>query len=71
MNPLKTTDWLAQNINNVKILDASWHLQIQIVMHLKNMKMVISKTQFFDLDKNSNQEVSLPHMLPKKMIGKK
>ena len=26
MNPLKTTDWLAKNINNVKILDATWHL---------------------------------------------
>ena len=26
MNPLKTTDWLVKNINNVKILDATWHL---------------------------------------------
>ena len=47
MNPLKTTDWLAKNINNVKILDASWHFQIQIEMHLKSIKMVILKTQFF------------------------
>jgi thiosulfate/3-mercaptopyruvate sulfurtransferase len=26
MNPLKSTDWLAENIDKVKILDATWHL---------------------------------------------
>ena len=26
MNPLRSTNWLAENINKVKILDATWHL---------------------------------------------
>ena len=26
MNPLKSTNWLFENINNVKILDATWHM---------------------------------------------
>ncbi len=67
MNPLKSTEWLAKNINDVKILDATWHLPNSNRnafneynnSHIKN-------SIFFDLDKNSNQEVSLPHMLPKK-----
>ncbi len=67
MNPLKTTDWLAQNINNVKILDASWHLPNSNRNAFKEYEDGhIKNSIFFDLDKNSNQEVSLPHMLPKK-----
>ena len=66
-DPLKSTEWLAKNINDVKILDATWHLPNSNRnafneynnSHIKN-------SIFFDLDKNSNQEVSLPHMLPKK-----
>ena len=26
MNQLVSTEWLAKNLSNVKILDASWHL---------------------------------------------
>ena len=26
MNPLKSTSWLEENINKVKILDATWHM---------------------------------------------
>ena len=26
MNPLKSTSWLSENISNVKILDATWHM---------------------------------------------
>ena len=67
MNPLKTTDWLAKNINNVKILDASWHLPIFNRNAFQEYKDGhIENSIFFDLDKNSNQDVSLPHMLPKK-----
>ena len=31
----------------------------------------IKTLNFFDLDKNSNQIISLPHMLPEFKIGKK
>jgi len=67
MNQLVTTDWLDKNIDNVKILDASWHLpnvkrnsfEEYITEHIPN-------SIFFDIDKNSNQKNNLPHMLPSK-----
>ena len=65
MNPLKSTSWLSENIGKVKILDASWHMpnsnRNALVEFNKNH---IESSIFFDLDKNSNQKVSLPHMLP-------
>ena len=58
---LVSTDWLSKNIDNVKIIDASWHL-------VKNRNAIeeynrehIENAIFFDLDKNSNQKKDLPH----------
>ena len=58
---LVSTHWLSENINKVKIIDASWHL-------VKNRKAIeeynkehIENAVFFDLDKNSNREKYLPH----------
>ena len=65
MNPLISTSWLEENINKVKILDATWHmpnLNRNAFEEYKNNH--IEKSIFFDLDKNSNQNTSLPHMLP-------
>ena len=65
MNPLKSTKWLAENIDKVKILDATWHMPNSHKDALKEYEdSHIEKSIFFDLDKNSNQRVSLPHMLP-------
>tara|TARA_Y100000591_G_C21786531_1_gene674117 strand:- start:187 stop:1005 length:819 start_codon:yes stop_codon:yes gene_type:complete len=62
---LVTTDWLFKNLDNVKIIDSSWHLPNQ----KRNAKKEyynehIINSIFFDLDKNSDQETDLPHMLP-------
>jgi len=58
---LVSTDWLSNNLNEVKIIDASWHL-------IKNRNAIeeynkehIENAIFFDLDKNSNQKKDLPH----------
>ena len=58
---LVSTDWINENLNKVKIIDASWHL-------VKNRKAIeeynkehIENAIFFDLDKNSNQRKDLPH----------
>jgi thiosulfate/3-mercaptopyruvate sulfurtransferase len=58
---LVSTDWLNKNKDKVKIIDASWHL-------VKNRNAIeeynnehIENAIFFDLDKNSNQNKSLPH----------
>ena len=67
MKQLVSTDWLEKNIDKVKILDASWHLpnsnrkgeEEYRISHIKN-------SIFFDIDKYSNQNSTLPHMLPTK-----
>jgi len=65
MNPLKSTSWLSENISNVKILDATWHMPNSNRNALEEFQENhIENSIFFDLDKNSNQKISLPHMLP-------
>ena len=67
MNQLVTTDWLNKNIEKVKILDASWHLQNANRNSFEEYKADhITNSIFFDIDKNSNQKTNLPHMLPSK-----
>ena len=58
---LVESSWLDENLNKVKIIDASWHL-------IKNRNAIeeynkehIENAIFFDLDKNSNQRKDLPH----------
>ena len=70
MNPLKSTDWLAENIDKVKILDATWHLPNSNRNALKEYEHGhIENSIFFDLDKNSNQDV-LPTYASRKTRGK-
>ena len=65
MNPLKSTSWLSENIGKVKILDATWHMPNSNRNAFKEYQdNHIENSIFFDLDKNSNQKISLPHMLP-------
>ena len=67
MNQLVSTEWLEKNIKVVKILDASWHLPNINRNAFEEYKFNhITGSCFFDIDKNSNQETSLPHMLPSK-----
>ena len=65
MNPLKSTGWLSENIRKVKVLDATWHMPNSNRNAFKEYQgNHIKNSIFFDLDKNSNQKISLPHMLP-------
>ena len=65
MNQLVSTEWLDKNLDKVKVLDASWHLPNVKRSALEEYKLNhIANSIFFDLDKNSNQNTSLPHMLP-------
>ena len=67
MKNLVSTDWLEKNIENVRILDGSWHLPNTNRNALNEFnKSHIKNSNFFDIDKNSNQNSSLPHMLPSK-----
>ncbi|MDC0944139.1 rhodanese-like domain-containing protein, partial [Candidatus Pelagibacter sp.] len=61
---LVSTNWLEQNINNVKIIDCSWHMpQANRSGFEEYLKEHIPNTIFFDLDKNSKINTDLPHML--------
>ena len=65
MRQLVSTEWLEKNIDKVRILDATWCLPNSgrnaeeefIQNHIKN-------SIFFDIDKNSKKNSSLPNMLP-------
>ena len=61
---LVDTNWLEENINNVKIIDCSWHMpQTQRNGLEEYNKEHIPSAIFFDLDKNSKLDTDLPHML--------
>ena len=72
MKSLVSTDWLEKNLENVRILDGSWHLPSSNRNALDEFNSKhIKNSNFFDIDKNSNQKSNLPHMLPKKKrVGK-
>ena len=67
MNQLVSSEWLNQNLDKVKILDASWHLPNVKRNSFEEYKTShITNSIFFDIDKYSNQKTNLPHMLPLK-----
>jgi len=67
MNQLVSSEWLFDNLETVKILDASWHLPNVNRNSFEEYKSEhIINSNFFDLDKNSNADTNLPHMLPSK-----
>ena len=64
---LVTTGWLEKNLTNVKILDATWHMPSSNKNAAQEFfNNHIQGAQFFDLDKNSDVNNSVPHMLPSK-----
>ena len=65
MKNLVTTDWLKNNIERVRILDASWHMPNSKRNALNEfLDSHIENANFFDLDETSDQNSLLPHMLP-------
>ena len=67
MKNLVSTDGLANNLENVRIFDGSWHLPNSNRNSFNEFKSShIKNSNFFDIDKYSNQKSNLPHMLPKK-----
>ena len=59
-----STDWLAKNLNRVKVIDCSWHMpQTKREGYKEYQKEHIGSAIFFDLSKNSKKNTDLPHML--------
>tara|TARA_B100001765_G_C19501730_1_gene339827 strand:- start:982 stop:1800 length:819 start_codon:yes stop_codon:yes gene_type:complete len=62
-----STNWLDKNLENVKIIDCSWHMPNVDRDPFKEYKAQhIKNAIFFDIDKNSNPNSNLPHMLTDK-----
>ena len=69
---LVTTGWTQDNLNNLKIIDASWHMPSQNRNPFEEYNNThIPNSIFFDLDKNSEKDTDLPHMLPKQKVWEK
>ena len=67
MKNLISTDFLEKNIDNFRILDGSWHMpNLKRDSYQEFLKSHINNSIFFDLDKNSNKDSKLPHMLTSK-----
>jgi len=61
---LVDANWLEKNLEKVKIIDCSWHMpQTKRDGFEEYQKLHIKNAIFFDLDKNSKKNISLPHML--------
>ena len=61
---LVTTDWVLENLNSLKIIDASWHMPAQKRNPAEEyLNAHIPNSVFFDLDENSQKDTDLPHML--------
>ena len=67
MKNLVSTNWLEDNIENVKILDGTWHMPNMKRNALNEYSNFhIKNSIFLDLDEVSEKKSLLPHMLPKK-----
>ena len=62
---LVSTEWLANNLEQVKIIDSTWHMpSTKRDAYEEYNKEHIKNAIFFDIDKYSNKKTELPHMLP-------
>ena len=69
---LVSTEWLEKNLDKVRVIDATWHMPNSgRDAYSEYSKAHIANAVFFDLDKNSDEKSSLPHMLPNKEKWKK
>ena len=68
---LVTSDWLENNLDKVKIIDCSWHMpDVKRNAYEEYLGKHIPNAVFFDLDKYSDANSDLPHMLPNTITWK-
>ena len=61
---LVTTEWLAKNLNKVKIFDSSWHMPSTKRNAKKEYdEKHIRGAMFWDVDEHSNKNSPYPHMM--------
>ncbi|MBD23371.1 MAG: hypothetical protein CL572_06920 [Alphaproteobacteria bacterium] len=55
------------NIKNLKILDSRWYLNFPKKGFHEFKSSHIPNASFFDIEKNSDKKIDLPHMMPQKI----
>ncbi len=66
MSNLVSTEWLAANLDKVRVVDASWYMPGEKREPAKEFEAGhIPGAVFFDIDEISDHTTGLPHMLPK------
>ena len=62
---LVSTEWLNNNLQNVKIFDASWHMpNVKRNAEKEYLENHIPGALFWDIDEHSDKDSPFPHMLP-------
>ena len=62
---LVSTDWLNDNLDKVKIFDASWHMpNSKRKAEKEYLEKHIPKAIFWDINKHSDKDSLHPHMMP-------
>ena len=65
MSNLVSTEWLAANLDKVRVVDASWYMPGEKRDPAKEFEAGhIPGAVFFDIDRISDHTTGLPHMLP-------
>jgi thiosulfate/3-mercaptopyruvate sulfurtransferase len=65
MSEIVSAEWLAQNLDRVRIVDASWYMPADKRDPKAEFEAAhIPGAVFYDLDALSDRNTSLPHMLP-------
>lgn len=62
--PLVSTNWLAEHLGDVKIIDASWRMPGEASARADYEQRHIPHAVYFDIDAIADKSVDLPHMLP-------
>src|SRR4051812_39974706 len=65
MDPLASTDWLAQHLGAVTIVDSSWHMpSSRRNGRAEYLAAHIPGARYLDIDELSDRSNAAPHMLP-------
>jgi thiosulfate/3-mercaptopyruvate sulfurtransferase len=63
-SPLVSVEWLAENLDSVKLIDASWRMPGEPAGRIAYDERHIPGAIFFDIDEIADRTTDLPHMLP-------
>ncbi|HEY8574691.1 3-mercaptopyruvate sulfurtransferase [Phenylobacterium sp.] len=63
-DPLVSTEWLAGRLDEVQLVDATWHMPGEGVGRETYEAGHIPGAVFFDIDEVADRSTGLPHMLP-------